>query len=431
MRDSESGRKRPDASLRSTKSVNLPEGAKTVSMSQMVQTDDNCEPEKLWNKNFILILLLSACNNSASMMVTPLVLKYALSLSIPLTVATTITSMLSIVALVLRPVSGFCSDRFNRKSIILCTSLGTSLCLLGYTLAGNSSALAAVRLFHGVVFSFSSVALIAFNTSFIPKENMGEGMGWMALAHIISYSLGPNLGLLLVERYSYRICFMTAAGICLMSLVIALCIPYRHIARRPAERGRFDINNMISLHVLPYAVLTGLWSCGNGLENNFLALVGEDRGISGVGMFFTAYSIALVMVRPWSGRLLDRRGIKAVMYPALLISCAGNLLLGYANALLFVILAGVLKAVGQGAGAPAIQANCIRRLGKEKSGVVSSTCYIGQDIGNAVAPIIGGYVASSYGYTAVFTSYAVILLILGSVIFFIKSSYDEKKYGSA
>ncbi|MBR5064672.1 MAG: MFS transporter, partial [Oscillospiraceae bacterium] len=94
-----------------------------------------------------------------------------------------------------------------------------------------------------------------------------------------------------------------------------------------------------------------------------------------------------------------------------------------------VIIAGILKAIGQGSGSPAIQSTSLKMIGREKAGVVSSTCYIGADVGNAIAPIIGGYVAENFGYEVMFKGYAVILFVVGTIIFTIKWKYDYKKYG--
>lgn len=387
------------------------------------------EPKTLWNKSFILILIISTCNNSASMMTNPLISKYALSLGIPLTVAATIVSLMSIVALFLRPVSGLCSDRFNRKKIIITTCIGTSLCLLGYSLTSSAVPLIIVRLLHGVVFSFSSVALMAFNTSFMPKEKLGEGLGWMSIGQIISFSIGPSLGLALVEKYSYAVCFSVAAMLCIISLIVVISIPYTHSPAPSNAQSRLSVDNLISLRILPYAMIMGLFSFGNGLENTFLTLIGDERNIAGIGIFFTAYSITLVLVRPWTGRLYDRKGIKLILYSALCISFVGILMLGFATTLTFIILSGFLKAIGQGSGTPAIQATCMKQLGRERAGVVNSTCFIGQDIGNSIAPIIGGYVASAYGYTTLFVGYALLLLIGGVLIFSVKVRYDERKYG--
>ena len=359
-------------------------------MSGTPAMSEGREPKTLWNRSFIMILLISIFNNSATMMITPLISKYSLSLGISLTAAGTITSLMSIVALFMRPITGFVSDRFNRKKISICTCFFSALVLFCYTLAGSMPKLILVRILHGVVFSFSSVALTAFNTAFIPQDRLGEGLGWLSLAQIISFSVGPNLGLFIADKYGYMTCFYIAAGIYSVSTFLVHSIRYKHKTVEASGSESFNINNLISLRVLPYAALMGLFSCGNGLENTFIALLGDDRGIANIGIFFTAYSITLLAVRPFSGKLLDSKGLKIILYPSIAIYAAGVFILSGAQTLLPVIIAGVLKAIGQGAGSPSIQATCIRTLGKEKAGVVSSTCFIGSDIGNSLAPILGG-----------------------------------------
>lgn len=387
------------------------------------------EPQKLWNRSFVLILIMSIFTSTASQMVTPLISKYALSLGAPLTLAAAISSLMSIVAMFLRPVSGLCSDRFNRKRIIFIANALTSLCLLGYSFTTHVSSLMAIRFVHGVVFSFSGVASMAFNTTFMPRERLGEGLGWMSLSHIISSSIGPNLGMWIVERSSYSTCFLVAAILCMGSTGILAFISYEH--KPPVVARKFDINSLISLRILPYACIMGLFSCGNALTNTYLALIGDERGIANIALFFTANSLVMVAVRPFTGKILDKRGLNLLLYPSLFIAAAGMAVLGAAPSLAFIILAGVLKALGQGTGSPSIQAACIKLLGKEKAGVVSSTCYIGQDLGHSIAPTLGSFVAMNFGYGVMFYVYAGILLVGGGLIYFIKSKYDKAKYGHA
>ena len=387
------------------------------------------EETKLWNKSYIMILILSTVINSATQMVTPLVSKFAISLGAQLSIATTIASLMSWSALFLRPFAGLLSDRFNRKKIILISNLAIAVCLLLMSGAKTVTTLVAIRILHGIAFSFNSVAMMAFNTMYIPKDRLGEGMGWMALGTIVSQALGPNIGIALVEKTGYTACFAVAAAVCVVGVVIILMMHYEHPVSDKSRK--LDINSLISLRILPYAAIMCLFSAGNGLASNMMVLFGDARGIANIGLFFTAYSIAMVVVRPFAGKLVDKKGLRFVLYPAIVLSSAAYFVLGSATALWMVILAAILKAVGQGSGQPGIQSTCLRQIGREKAGVVSSTCYIGQDIGNAVAPVIGGFVVERFGYSNLFYGYAVLLLVGASLIFFLKYNYDVKKYGDA
>jgi predicted MFS family arabinose efflux permease len=92
-----------------------------------------------------------------------------------------------------------------------------------------------------------------------------------------------------------------------------------------------------------------------------------------------------------------------------------------------ILIAGILKALGQGAGTPSIQAHCVKALGPEKAGVASSTCFIGQDIGNTIAPIFGGLVVTSFGYSTLFYGYAAVLAVVGCSLFALQRYLEKRK----
>jgi len=385
------------------------------------------EPTKLWNKWYITILLLSMVNHVASQLITPIVSKYAMSIGATMATAGTIVGLMSLAAMFARPFAGLSSDRINKKLIIAVTGAVTGVCMYLYAASKSVEMMAAVRFVHGISFSFSTVALLAFNTMFIPKDKIGEGIGWSVVTTTLATAMGPNLGLWLVDHFGYKACFAAAAIGTIIPNLCFLVVPNRQEPHVPGKSAKFNVNDFISLQIFPFALLTGLFSCCNGIVNSFLALLGDERGIKGVGVFFTAYSVILIVTRPITGRLYDQKGIKFIMYPSVALAALSMLLLGKATSTWIVLLAGVLKALGQGTGAPSIQAHCLKKLGRDKAGVVSSTCYMGNDIGNTVGPAIGGLIASRAGYGSMFITIAVSVIVIGWPLLFFKTRYDEHK----
>lgn len=385
------------------------------------------EPTKLWNKWYITILLLSMVNHVASQLITPIVSKYAMSIGATMATAGTIVGLMSLAAMFARPFAGLSSDRINKKLIIAVTGAVTGVCMYLYSASKSVEMMAAVRFVHGISFSFSTVALLAFNTMFIPKDKIGEGIGWSVVTTTLATAMGPNLGLWLVDHFGYKACFAAAAIGTIIPNLCFLVVPNRQEPHVPGKSAKFNVNDFISLQIFPFALLTGLFSCCNGIVNSFLALLGDERGIKGVGVFFTAYSVILIVTRPITGKLYDQKGIKFIMYPSVALAGLSMLLLGKATSTWIVLLAGVLKALGQGTGAPSIQAHCLKKLGRDKAGVVSSTCYMGNDIGNTVGPAIGGLIASRAGYGSMFITIAVSVIVIGWPLLFFKTRYDEHK----
>jgi len=372
------------------------------------------DPVKLWNRSYILVLLLGLVTGMSSQMVTPLVSKYAVDIGAPLTIAATISSLMSIAALICRPFSGAAADLVNRRTLMIAATIITALSIGCYALVEDISLLIVMRTIHGISFSFMSVANMAFATNYIPKDRIGEGLGYTALAAVVSQAAGPTLGYWLVERYSFKVCFLTAAFLSVAAVVFMLMIPYEHRSVAPSQgKKRFTLDNLFAKELILYTALVSLFSMGNGLLNTYLALMADQRGIQNVTLFFTAYSIMLLLVRPLSGKILDKKGIFVVLFPAFFIHAVSNVFVGAASGLWMLIIAGILKAIGQGSGTPSIQAHSVKILGRERAGVASSTTFIGQDVGNAIAPILGSFVVEKYGYGNLFYGYAALVVVFG------------------
>lgn len=68
------------------------------------------------------------------------------------------------------------------------------------------------------------------------------------------------------------------------------------------------------------------------------------------------------------------------------------------------------EAESPGAAQPAIQTTCIKSLPDEKRGVAVSTFYVGADVGQGLGGAIGGVVAQSFGYTAMYCGAGALML---------------------
>ena len=392
----------------------------------MSETANSGAPTKLWNKNFIMVILLGLFTNGSSQMVTTLITKYAVQLGAELTLAATISATLSIVALCCRPFSGLVADKFNRKHIMMISVAITAACVMCYGLFPSVSALFAFRIIHGAAFAFMGVANMAFGTSFIPDDRIGEGIAYLSLGSVLASAVGPSIGLSLSNKYGFDAVFRIVSCILVLAFVLISLIPYKKPVRSGIGARVFSIRNLIEPRVIFLAMILMLFSSGNGLMNTYAQLLGDERGIANIGFFFTAYSISTFICRPFVGKLLDKKGLTFIMIPSIILAGCAMGCISVANATWWVILAGILKAAGQGSATASVNGSAIKKLGRERAGVISSTCYIGQDIGNAFAPIIGSYIVERSGYGTLFGAYSIILVIFG-LSFYALYLYTEKK----
>ena len=382
------------------------------------------EQNRLWTVPFILVLFVNALNGISSYMVNPAMPEFLVSKGIPFALTGLISSLLSWVALAMRPFSGAMSDRFNKKKIMFVSYLATAACMLGYALVQKSAAVIGVRILHGVAFAVSGTISMVFATSFVPEKRIAEGISYIGIASLLGTMIGPQLGSSISQQLGMRNLFLTAGGLCLICLLMIVVIPYQFVEQKGKRAGKkITFSDFFAKELLIYVFLIGLFSFGNGIISYYLINFGEVRGIANIALFFTVYSVAMLIMKPFVGKLQDARGIRVILIPAFLIYAVGIVLLANAYSLTPVLIAAVFKAIGQGNGSPAIQAESVKKLGLERNGVAISTCLIGQDLGNALGPIFASYVVNFSNYGSMFMLYA--LMLLGGLGIYIGTTRKE------
>lgn len=377
------------------------------------------ETEKLWTLPYVMMIFLSTLTSISFNMITPVLAKYATQIGASLALAGTIAGLFSITALIVRPVSGMLADRLNRKRLLCVSTAFLCLSAMGYSCAASLPVLVAARVVHGAAFAVSGTVNVAMIASVIPRSRLGEGIGYQGLGQIVSTAVGPGLGLAIGRQFGYRMTFMASAVFLAVAVIGMLFLPN---VPSPAQglKRRFSAGDLVSWKLMPLALISGSFSLLNGVIGSFLVLLGDARAISGIGLYFTVNALCLIVIRPFAGRIADRRNLGVLVYPCLAIAAVAAALLGSAGTLSMVLVASVLKALGQGAGQPAIQAACVKMLPPEKSGLAASTYYVGADIGQGLGPILGGAISDAYGYSVMFRSCAGILLA-AMLAFFLQS----------
>ncbi len=383
--------------------------------------------EKLWNSYFITILVINIFTSMGFSIVMPIVAKYAISLGATVAFAGVIAGFFSITALIGRPFSGVIADKFNKKYVMLFATVMLAVSTLGYGISTSTSMLLFFRILHGLAFSISGTASMSLGTAFIPHDRLGEGIGFLGIGFILSRAVGPNIGIVLLENYGYTSVFIAGFAIVALSAVMMLFIKYTHekkeSSKATGKKFKLKLSDMIAKEILMITVVVGTISVMNGLISSFLVNLSDEKGIVGIGIYFTVNAVVLLLIRPFSGKLIDKKRLAFIAYPAFILAIIAALLIGFSTSLWTILLAAVLYAIGQGASQPAFQATCIKKLGRNRVGVATSTYYIGADIGNGLGPMIGGVIAGSFGFSSVYF-FGAIILLAGMALFFI---YDKKE----
>ena len=319
-----------------------------------------------------------------------------------------VQGLYSAAGIVCQPVVGALVDYLGRRFFM---RLGAGLLVVSCALFVVSSPLpllGALRALQGVAFSTFFVANYIHVVEMVPAERRGWALGIFGLSGLVSTSLAPLFGELMIRRFGFPSFFAASTVIAAGAAVVA----WRVRDVRPAALGarpglhviREGLLELRHMHML----LAFFFGLGTGTVFTFLPTFGEVLGVASVGLFYTAYAGAAMLVRVAGGTLIDVRGRRAVIIPSLFVQTAATCLLALVALLFrpalglpvlpFLFLAGFLAGGAHGFLYPAMSALLMdvtpeRRRGSAV-GIFSSVFLVG----NSIGAIVFGYVAHGLGY---------------------------------
>ncbi len=358
--------------------------------------------ERLWTLDFIFLTIIQTVDLFTYNMVTPIIAKYTTIQGATLVLAGFIASAFALAAIFARPVSGFLSDRMGRKKLIAVSIVVDCLSLLGYAFTTNFTLLILIRIIHGFFYALFGTSIAAAATSVIPESRRGEGLSWFSMSYVFANALAPALGVFLSGTFGYLAMFIFGACIAAASFFMVLKLKVKDTKGAPAFMKFEGVRDFISPRCLPLAVVICAFAAIWGIIATFVVMVGDERGVAGISLFFTFNAIALFFSRPPAGRLRDRKGLSVVYYPAAVFEAVAIVLIAFSHQLWMFLVSAVCKALGSGTAWPSIQARCAELETKDRSGVAMATFLLGTDIGYTIGPIIGGAASDAYGYTTMF-----------------------------
>jgi MFS family permease len=155
----------------------------------------------------------------------------------------------------------------------------------------------------------------------------------------------------------------------------------------------------------------GLMFCfglGTGTIFTFMPTFADHMGVRGLGLFYTAYAVAAMLVRVVGGQLIDLRGPRAVIVPSMFVLAGAAIVLALVAFLLsptsavpvlpFLFFAGFLAGGAHGFLYPALSALLVDVTPENRRARAVGTFSSVFLLGNAVGAIAFGYVAHGFGY---------------------------------
>ena len=365
--------------------------------------------------SFFLLIGASALQTGQVQVVNPLLSHYMDSLGLGPNWAGIGVGCFSAAALLARPLSVKIASRKGAKLLACLSAAAMGAASLLYGVLG-AWGIFPLRLLHGAAYALCTTVLMAMAGALLPPEKTGRGMSLFGVGQAVSIALAPGAGIWLRDRFGYGAAFFASAVMAggAILLVLALRAPQR-------RQEKLVWRQAFQLPALGKALTAGTITLTASLETGFLLLYGESLGVTQLGWYFTVSAVTMLAVRSLGGRgnlVFSQR-----MAISLGVMAGGMGMLwmakgwGGAGAFWLLLAASGVKSLGQGIAQPAVQAACLDTL-KEKN-LAAGVYYFGCDGGQALGPVLGGYLALALGYPWIWLFGAGLLAAEASVYLFL------------
>lgn len=381
-------------------------------------------PPRIWSRSFAsafaAYFLINLGLNLSNVLVSPL----ARDLGATPLVIGVIAGAFTFGSILFKLLSAPAIDTFNRRYLLLGAVVAIAVAFTGYALSTAASSVLAFRIVQGAGQAFTSTTCIALAADTLPRRKLAAGMGIFALATGAAQMIGAPLSLKIQEQLGYRATFLIAVGVIGLAGIAILQIRTARPVRAP--KFRISVSSVIAAPALIPAALQFCLLFAWSLVNSFLVVFGAEQGLgSDVGYFFTVYGLVLFVASPLAGRVVDRFGYLA-MIPMLGCLAASMYVISIARDMPMLILAAIIGGFGYGAAGPITRSMAMNLVPRERRGAGSSTLYLGSDIGQLVGPIVGGLLATTLGYAAMFRI-APVSIVVALVILLISHQYLRRR----
>src|SRR5690606_8593710 len=372
--------------------------------------------ERLWNRSFILCLF----NNFflfvyyfALLTILPIYIMKDLGGSVKEAGLALTLFLASSIAI--RPFSGMIIEKLGKKISMRGAGVIFALFAFSYLLVDSMWSLLLVRFLHGIWFSILTTVAVPVANEFIPEQRKGEGRGYFVMSTNLGVVVGPLLALTVVQFTSFKVLFGILAVIISLGLIFCWMLKITELPKREVistEKTSLSLQNILEVKVLAVSFVALLTAFAYSGIMSFITAFSETKQLLGyTSVFFIVFAASMLLVRPWVGKIYDRKGPSAVIYPSFIFFAIGLVIVSLISNQWILWLSAVFIGIGYGSLFPCLQTLAIQSVDKQRMGHAISTFFTLFDLGLAMGSVVMGILIAYWGFETTYVLSAVLVIV--------------------
>lgn len=365
--------------------------------------------EKLWTKNFVVLLIINALIFFSFQLYSPSLPPYLKSIGVDESHLGWYTALSMFAALLTRPFVGVMLDCYGRKHIFL---FGLTMVFIIVTLMyffPFALPLLILRFFQGMGWGIISTSAATLAADNIPKKRFGEGIGYFSLSSSLALAIAPAIALSL----HIDVLFILSACFMFLTIIFALILKYNVISFSGAcEHFKFRFEKTA---LIPTCIIFFTNIC-YGSVVTFLVIYSKSCGIENISSYYLIYAVTLMITRPNIGKLVDKNLHLQVMMLGIFSLITALAVIAFSQSIYLFDLGAVFYGIGQGAVLTTSQTLSVINAPEDRIGMASATFAMGFDVGIGFGAIFSGLLVTWFNYSGMFLS-LIAAPVLAAMIF--------------
>lgn len=322
-------------------------------------------------------------------------------------------------AIIVRPFSAKLLDIYGKKNMLVLSMIMYLLCTVLYIFIEPFTILLVLRFLQGIWFSIATTATGSLAADIVPNQRKGAGLGYFTMSTNLAVVIGPFVGLFLVQSASFETLFIALSVIGLLGCIIGLTINTSDVPRPEVKpKLTFSFDDLFERKALPIALLACLLALSYSSVLSFISIYAEQRGmLSAASYFYAVFAAAMLIIRPFTGRIYDQKGPKYVVIPSFIFFVIGLFMLAYMESSWQFLAAAIFVGSGYGTLTTSMQSQAVQSTSIARSGYATATYFTMFDAGIAIGSYILGLIAVSFSYQAVYVLCGALLVV--NMLFYI------------
>ncbi len=376
--------------------------------------------QKLWTRPFFMIMAINFLIFLSFNMINPSLPLYFQDLGISETMTGFCISVFTIGAVLSRPFAGEVLDRYGRKSVYFISMILLAILIFSYSLTTVLVLVLAVRILHGIDWSFASTSASTIATDIIPRQMTGTGIGMFGMSGSLALAVSPAIAMEIMNGAGFNTMIHVSSAILLAALAVGFFFPFEKTLQpeTAVERAskRHSLRDTIEKSAVLPSVIIGCVTLTMSAVTTYVPLYGTTMGLDNTGFFFSIYAIGLLIVRAVIGGFIDRFGALMTTLPSLACMLLAMLLLAFADGLPTLLVSGFLYGAGFGGAQTTMQSLSVMNAPSDRFGAANGTFFIGFDIGIGFGALLAGTLCDYFGFSNMYLICSVFILLAGALV---------------